>query len=68
MPSRVAPSMKLTVPPVGVVPLGGSVVTVAVNTSFWPTVSESAESARLVVVALESATRSSSATTIGRVR
>jgi hypothetical protein len=60
--------MKLTVPPVGVVPLGGLVVTVAVNTSFWPYVSDAAESARLVVVALESTTRASRAATIGRVR
>jgi hypothetical protein len=60
--------MKLTVPPVGVVVLGGLVVTVAVRISFWPYVSDDAETAKLVVVALESAIRSSSAVTIGSIR
>ena len=36
VPRAVDPSMKVTVPPVGVVVLGGSTVTVAVSTSEWP--------------------------------
>ena len=58
------PSTKLTVPPVGTVPLGGLVVTVAVKTSVWPYVNVEAERPSVVTVPIESKLRSSSPATI----
>ena len=66
VPSVFDPSLNVTEPPVGMVELGGSVVTVAVRTSEVPYVSVLAEAESEIKVAVESSCLSSRAVTIKR--